>query len=221
MNSVKTLFVKASGMTFYGPARIVLVALLFISLPGHQAWGYATPEQDIGGAVQQLLDEFTSRREELKKDKEMLYQMVDDITRPYFDFDKISKLILAKNWKAASDRQRKGFSEEFQQLLIRTYATALFKYTGKEKMKFTSSKIKDRKGTKSATLESEVTLSEGPGIPVNYSLILGDDDIWKIYNMNIAGINLVTNYRKVYGASIRSMGLDALIQSMKDANSKI
>ena len=197
---------------------LFMLVLGAVSIP--QSYAYAPPEEDIGGAVQQLLNEFTARRDELKGDRVALYEMVDRITRPYFDFEKISKLVLAKSWKKATGEQRQAFSEEFRALLIRTYATALFQYTGKEKMAFTSSKIKERKGVKSAVVKSEVQLSDGPGIPVNYSLILGEDDKWKIYNMTIAGINLVTNYRKTYGSSIRQQGIDGLIQAMHEANSK-
>ncbi len=216
INFARTYFPR-----LFATIRVFSLALVLGLTPGQQAYGYDLPEEDIGGAVQQLLDQFTARRGELAGDKQTLYQMVDDITRPYFDFDKISKLVLAKNWKTANPTQRQEFAEEFRRLLIRTYATALFRYTGKEKMQFSSSKIKERSGVKTASLQSEVTLSDGPGIAVNYSLILGEDDNWKIYNMTIAGINLVTNYRKTYGASIRSLGLDGLIQAMKDTNNKV
>jgi phospholipid transport system substrate-binding protein len=88
-------------------------------------------------------------------------------------------------------------------------------------MEFKSSQIKERNGIKSATVETEVNLSEGPGIQVTYSMVLDNSNNWKVYNMTIAGINMVTSYRKTYGASIRSLGLDGLIESMKDANARI
>lgn len=179
------------------------------------------PALIIESAVQQILDEFTARREELTDDKPALYDMVDRVTRPHFDFDKISKLVLAQEWKTATPEQRTAFGEEFRTLLIRTYATALFQYTGKEKMVFTGSEIKERRGVKTASVNSEVTLSEGPGIPVNYSMIQDDQKDWKIYNMVIAGVNMVTSYRKTYGSSIRSLGLDGLIDSMRKANQTI
>ncbi len=185
-------------------------------VPGASA--QESPEAEISTAVDTLLEEFTERRSELADDRPALYEMVDRITRPYFDFDRISKLVLAQSWKTATPEQRMAFGEEFRKLLIRTYATALFQYTGEEKMDFKATEIKERGGLKSATVESEVTLSDGPPIPVNYYMILGEDTQWKIYNMTIAGVNLVTNYRKTYGASIRSLGLDGLIDSMREAN---
>ncbi|MBX2868765.1 MAG: ABC transporter substrate-binding protein [Acidiferrobacterales bacterium] len=201
--------------------RSLAIALLLWTSVGSAAAQSTSPEKSIENAVQTLLDEFTARRAELESDKPALYEMVDRLTRPHFDFNKISKLILAKNWKNADAKQREAFTNEFRTLLIRTYATALFQYTGKESMAFEPSKIKERKGVKSATVVSEVRLSDGPGIPVIYSMILGDDELWKIYNLKIAGVNMVTNYRKTYGASIRNLGMDGLIESMREANARI
>jgi phospholipid transport system substrate-binding protein len=203
-------------------SQLFVIATFFTCMfTGLQAQAKISPEQAIEGAVQELLDEFTKRRAELNTNKPALYDMVDRLTQPHFDFEKISKLVLAKNWKQASDAQRQAFGTEFRTLLIRTYATALFQYTGKETMEFKSSKIKERKGVMSATVDSEVTLSEGPGIPVSYSMILDKDGSWKIFNMTIAGVNMVSSYRKTYGASIRSLGLDGLIASMKEANNQL
>lgn len=195
-----------------------VVALWFVMLAPLQAQANTSPEQTISVAVDKLLAEFTARRGELEADRRALYGMVDEITRPYFDFDRISKLVLAKNWKDASARQREDFGEEFRRLLIRTYATALFQYTGKETMAFNTTQVKERGGQQFATVESEVSLTDGPPIDVNYYMVLADDSQWKIWNMTIAGVNLVTNYRKTYGASIRSLGLDGLIESMREAN---
>jgi phospholipid transport system substrate-binding protein len=201
--------------------QLIVFIVFFVSCSSVlQASAQAAPEKSIEGAVQQLLDEFTARRDELETDKPALYAMVDRVTRPHFDFGKISKLILAKNWKSATESQRAEFSEQFRTLLIKTYATALFQYSGNEKMEFITSRVKEKNGVKSARVESEVTLSDGPGIPVNYSLIFGKDNTWKIYNMTIAGVNLVTSYRKTYGASIRSLGLDGLIESMREVNTR-
>jgi len=197
-----------------------IVSIVLIFSVGSANAQDTSPEKSIELAVQNLLDEFTSRRAELQTDKAALYSMVDRLARPHFDFNRISKLILAKNWKKADEAQRTAFTNEFRTLLIRTYATALFQYTGKEKMIFAPGEIKDRKGVKSATVNSEVKLSDGPGIPVIYSMILSDDQEWKIYNLKIAGVNMVTNYRKTYGASIRSQGLDGLIESMREANAR-
>ncbi len=199
----------------FAPALFALCMGILTSLPVRAE---PAPEQFIQMAVEELLAEFTLRRGELEGDHPALYHMVDRVTNPYFDFGKISKLVLAQNWKSASTEQRRQFGEEFRKLLIRTYATALFQYTGDGTMAFNTTRIRERGGLKFATVESEITLADGPVIPLRYSMILDGDGRWKIYNITIAGVNLVTNYRKIYSTSIRSLGLDGLIGSMREAN---
>ena len=109
-------------------------------------------------AVQNLIDEFISQRDEFEQDKTKLFAMVDRVAVPLFDFDRISKLVLAKYWKKATPEQRETFSEEFRKLLIGTYATALFQYTGNESVNFTGSKITERKGRQFAVVNSQVSL---------------------------------------------------------------
>ena len=197
------------------PTLLAICLGILISLPVRAE---SPPEQVIQMAVEELLEEFVLRRSELEGDHPALYHMVDRATHPYFDFGRISKLVLAQNWKSASTEQRRQFGEEFRKLLIRTYATALFQYTGNGSMAFSTTRIKERGGMKFATVESEITLEDGPSIPLKYSMVLASDNRWKIYNMTIAGVNLVTNYRKIYSTSIRSLGLDGLIGSMREAN---
>ena len=179
------------------------------------------PHVLIEKTVQSLLDEFTSQREALEADKRELYALVDRVAAPLFDLKRISKLVLANHWKQASPQQREEFTEEFKKLLIGTYATALFNYTGDEKITFTGSEITERKGRKSAVVRSEITLSGGqPPVPVDYWLLLGKDERWRIYNLEVAGLNLITNYRNTYAAAISGLGMDGVIDSMKQVNAK-
>ncbi len=211
------------------PAAILLAAtLLLASIPAAAAAAaLEKPAQLIEETVQTLLDQFTSQRERFEADELALFAMVDRVAVPLFNFERIAKLVLARNWRQASEQQRAEFAEQFKKLLINTYASALFQYTGNETVLFTGSKITERKGRKFAVVNSEVTLSGGAPIPVDYSLILeaaegdgGSDDggSWKIYNLSINGLNMVTNYRNTYAAAIDQLGLDGVIESMKQTN---
>ena len=52
-------------------------------------------------------------------------------------------------------------------------------------------------------------------------MLLGRDDVWRIYNLTIGGINMVTNYRATYAAAVDDLGLDGVLQSMREANAKL
>jgi len=177
------------------------------------------PQALIEQTVQDLLDRFTARREALDGDQRALFTLVDQVASPLFDFERISKLVLAQNWRRASAQQRDEFRDEFRKLLIATYATALHKYSGDERMAFNASQITERKGRKFAEIKSEVTLAGGAEpIAVIYSMLLDKRGDWKIYNLTVGSLNMIVNYRNTYAALIGEHGMDGVIEKMKRSN---
>ena len=199
------------------------LAILLAICVGNSA-GYAAANDDpalvIDSTVKSLFDEFTASRDRLESNKDELFVLVNDIASPLFDFNYISKLVLAKSWKKASEQQKTDFALEFKRLLIVTYATALFQYTGEETMSFGETGFREKKGVKLAKVNTEVFINEGSPIPVVYDMIKKEDGDWKIYNLTVGDLNMVLNYRNVIQSSIQSDGLDALILSMKENNQK-
>lgn len=179
------------------------------------------PATLIDTSVKKLFSEFTESRVQLESNKQELFALVDNTASPLFDFGYISKLVLGKNWKKATDVQKTEFAEEFKDLLIVTYATALFQYTGNEKMIFGETEFREKKSTQFAKVNTEVTLSAGGNpIPVVYDMILRDQQDWKIYNLTVGDLNMVLNYRSVIQSSIHREGLDGMITMMKENNRK-
>ena len=178
------------------------------------------PSAVVEKTVTELLDEFVAKRDQLETNNKDLFELVDRIASPLFDFNYISRLVLAKSWKKASELQRLQFAEEFKNLIIVTYATALFRYTGDETMVFGETGIKERQGVKFGTVNTEVTISGGPPISVVYALIKKPDETWKIYNLTVGDLNMVLNYRNVIQSTIHNDGLDGMIASMKENNEK-
>ncbi len=199
-------------------ARMIscIAALL---LTANVAAASVAPDELVRTTINELIEELESRRGELQADKRKLYSMVENVVVPHFAVPVIARLVLARHWRSASESQRDAFADEFKKLLIRTYATALFEYTGKEKMEVRPPKMKE--GERRARVETEVTLPDGPPVPVNYSFLQDDAGEWKIYDVDIDGISLVTNYRSSYGQIIGQKGLDGLIADLKEKNTNL
>jgi phospholipid transport system substrate-binding protein len=178
------------------------------------------PAALIDETVQSLFGEFSKRRAELEGNSKELYELVERVASPIFDFDYISRLVLAKSWKKANDQQRREFSDEFRRLMVVTYATALFRYTGNETMTFGDTTMKEVKSRQFAAVNTEVVIGDGPPVSVVYSLILNESNQWKIYNLTVGSLNMVLNYRNVIQSTIHSEGLDGMIASIKDNNDK-
>ncbi len=176
------------------------------------------PQVLVKDSTEKMLQALKDNEVEVKEDPSVIYGLVESIIMPHFDFNKIAKLALGKNWRKASKEQRIKFTEEFRLLLIRTYSTAMLEYTD-QKINYlpTSGNLKKKK----VKVPMEIIQSGGPSIPMALSMYQNKADIWKVYDVKIDGISLVTNYRSTFSAQIRKEGMDKLIESLAQKNEKV
>lgn len=210
-----------TGANFVTRERLRWLIAVWMGLLVAMPSGYAEedPAVVISERVNTLLDEFVAQREQLEGNKSALFELVDRVASPLFDFNYITKLVLAKNWKKATAEQRLDFATEFKRLLINTYATALFRYTD-QSMTFGETTYKEKQGVRFATVNTEVLAqSGGQPITVVYSM-LNPGDGWKIYNLTVADLNLAINYRNVIQSIVQKEGLEGAIEVMKTKNDK-
>ena len=176
------------------------------------------PDQLIQQTVEQLINELTEHKEKLKNDRNRLYEMVDRMIVEHIAVDKVAKLVLARHWREASTEQQTRFADAFKTLLIRTYATALFDYTGREEMNFRPLQLNDDDRT--TVVRTDIKLPGEPAISVNYRFLRQENGDWKIFDVTIGGISLVTNYRASYAGIIQARGLDGLIEMLQKKTQK-
>ena len=176
------------------------------------------PDVLVKDTTDKVISELTAKREELKKDHARLYAMVDEIVFPHFDFIRMSKSVLGRRyWTKASDAQKKEFIDQFQTLLVRTYATALFQYTGQE-IKYKTLRMKPDQSV--VLIRSEIAQDSGAAIPLNYRLAKSKASDWKVYDVAISGASLVKTYQTSYRRIIRDKGMQALIEMLVEKNSQ-
>ena len=176
------------------------------------------PQTLVKNASDKMLKALEDNQAELEKSPEKIYSLVEDILMPYFDFEKMSKLALGKNWRQLDKEQRFQFVEEFRLLLIRTYSTAMLEYTNEE---IRLLPFRDDVSRKRVTVPMEVIQPAGPSIPMALSLFQNDSSEWKVYDVKIDGISLVTNYRSSFATEIRNKGVDSLISDLAERNAKL
>ena len=146
--------------------------------------------------------------------QDKVFALAEEKIIPNFNFDKVSRLVLGKNWTKATPEQKTAFQAEFRSLLIRTYATALSKYKN-QTIEYKPLRLAD--GATSATVKTLIVQPGGQPIAVDYSLEK-HTDAWKVYDIVIEGVSLVTNYRSQFTQEIRQNGLDSLIKKLSDKN---
>lgn len=176
------------------------------------------PQALVKKASDDMLAALAENEAELEENPDKIYSLVEAILMPHFDFEKMSKLALGKNWRQANAEQRVRFTEEFRLLLIRTYSTAMLEYTDEE---IRMLPFRDDISRKRVSVPMEVVQPAGPAIPMALSLYQNKQDEWKVYDVKIEGISLVTNYRSSFANDIRQGGVEGLIENLAKRNAKV
>ena len=188
--------------------------LIFSVLASNPGFAQSDPQQTLQTSIDSLVKEFTTHRTKFEENKGELYAFAERAIDDNWDFGKMAQLVLGKNWRRISDDQKQRFTQAFKNLLVRTYATTMFKYTGKEAIALEAPIYKGT-GNKRAVINASGTLGDGSEpIPLAFSMFLDKDGMWRIYNISAAGISLVTTYRSSYGQIIAAKGIDSLIDSI-------
>jgi phospholipid transport system substrate-binding protein len=146
--------------------------------------------------------------------QQKLFAVVEEKILPNFDFDRVCRMVLGKNWKSASPEQQALFQKEFRSLLLRTYATALGKYRDQV---IEYRPMQTDASEKNVTVKTQIIQKGGQPIAVDYSLVKGPAG-WKVYDITIESVSLVTNYRSQFSSEIRLNGLDSLNKKLADKN---
>ncbi|MGR8981290.1 MAG: MlaC/ttg2D family ABC transporter substrate-binding protein [Gammaproteobacteria bacterium] len=142
-------------------------------------------------------------------------QFVDGVIYPHTDFDKISPLVLGKNWRTATANERERFNKEFRIMLIRTYSRAFVEYNDWT-IRFPP--LAMTKDASKVIVRTEVLQPGLNPVDVNYRMFLNKDG-WKVYDIMIEGVSLVTNYRSTFNEQIQRKGsLSAVIDDLAKRN---
>ncbi len=181
-------------------------------------FGVANAEILPDALVKQTADEVLAI---IKNDKEIqagnqqqLFAVVEEKILPNFDFDRVCRLVLGKNWRTATPEQQASFQKEFRSLLLRTYATALGKY--KDQV-IEYKPLHSEPDAKNVSVKTQIIQPGGPPVAVDYSLAKTANS-WKVYDIVIESVSLVTNYRSQFSNEIRQNGLDSLNKKLADKN---
>lgn len=181
--------------------------------------GLASADVAPDALVKQTADDVLAT---LKTDKEAqagnqkkIFAIAEEKILPNFDFDRVCRMVLGKNWKVATPEQQSTFQKEFRSLLLRTYASALGKYRDQT---IEYKPMRSEAGAHDVTVKTQIVQPGGQPIAVDYSLTKTDAGAWKVYDIVIEGVSLVTNYRSQFSNEIRQNGLDSLNKKLADKN---
>jgi len=188
------------------------VLLAFVSL-GVRA-DMPEPEALIRNTVDEVLAIVKQDKDIQTGNNKKVTELVDAKVLPHFNFTHMTRLAVGKNWRNATPEQKKNLEIEFRNLLVRTYTTAFTTYKDQEV------EVKPLKMANDATDVTVKTfiLNKGkPPLPVNYDMEKTAND-WKVYDLSIEGVSLVTNYRGTFAEQVQKSGIDGLIKTLVENN---
>ena len=194
--------------------KLLTTLALSLSLLVGVAAAQTPPDVLVKETTDRVLNELEERKAQLKQNPGTAGELVREIVLPHFDFALMSRLVLARNWRTATPEQQERFTEQFQELLIRTYGTSLAAYSG-QKVNYLP--MQPSPDENRAVVRTEIRQSDGPAIPLHYMLRQGRDG-WKVFDVVIDGVSLVQNYRTSFASEIQQRGLDGLIERLVERN---
>jgi len=195
------------------PAAFVaclLLASAVVANPG-------PPDAVIEGAVAELSEKLSGRKEELAENRDELYALINDILLPRFDRKLAAQLVLAKHWRTATDEQRERFINAFYNSLLRKYADGLLEF---DEDRIEVVEFRGDTSARRSLVKTNVTLDDGTQVPVHYDLV-NRGDHWLIFNVKVEGVSYVSNFRTEIDSEIRTSSLQAVIDRLEtEASSK-
>ncbi len=166
------------------------------------------PDVAVKETTEKMRDLINTNHAAYKADKAKFYAVVDEVLVPRFDVKGIAKLVLGRNWKAATPAQRARFTNSFKNSLIRNYADALLDNYDTVEARFQPLRLVG--GETDVTVKAELKRKVGKPISVGFSMQLVDTE-WKVYDVILENLSLVTNFRSQFNEEIKKNGIEALI----------
>lgn len=173
-----------------------------------------SPDALVKQTAEEVLAVIKNDKEIQAGNQQKLFALAEEKILPNFDFDRVCRMVLGKNWKAATPEQQASFQKEFRSLLLRTYASALGKY--KDQV-IEYKPLHTEPSAQNVSVKTQILQPGGQPIAVDYSLVKSDTG-WKVYDIVIESVSLVTNYRSQFSNEIRQNGFDSLIKKLADKN---
>lgn len=186
----------------------------FLLPPGVQAQETA-PDVLVKNVTNEVLDIIRKDKDIKAGSTKRAIELVEQKVLPHFNFSRMTALAVGKDWRQADEAQKKALTEAFKELLVRTYSNALIAYKN-ETVDFKPFKM--QAGETDVTVRTAIN-QHGAKQPItlDYSLEKLSSG-WKVYDVVVAGVSLVTNYRSSFATEVRNGGIDGLIKTLQAKN---
>ncbi len=208
--------IRSNKCSYYG-SFLIIFAIAVLSTASVFAAEAEPPVKLLKDISNQVIKILVDDSAQLKADPARVYEIVNNYILPHLDNVTMAKLALGKNWRKANRVQKLAFVDEFCTLLVRTYSKSLLEF---KNQRIIFSPVKLSKNTRIISVRAEVIQPGGPSIPLAYRMRL-KNNAWKVYDISVDGISLVTSYRGTFTQEVRKSGISGLLKYLREKNSKL
>jgi len=189
---VGTLFIRLAALT-----RLLLISLslMFVCTTSTAAQNITAEE-----AVDQYISALLMTMEEIKPlyetDREAYFSGVENALAEFVDFREVARGVMAKYGQGpngASAEQLDRFAVVFRSSLVEFYGSALAEFGGVE-YEFIKNTQESRNPERSSNVRMSILGDDGDRIEIQYTMFMNEDDIWKLRNLYVEGVNLRRQY---------------------------
>jgi len=175
------------------------------------------PDALVKSVTEQVIAVIKQDQDIQTGNKRKTIALVEQKVLPHFDFTRMTALATGVHWRKATPEQQTILVEQFRTLLVRTYSTALSAYRNQA---IDVKPLRGRAGDAEVVVRSEVKQSGAAPMTIDYSMEKAPTG-WKVYDVAVGGISLVTTYRETFANEVQSGGIEGLIKSISEKNQKL
>ncbi|MCX7893752.1 MAG: ABC transporter substrate-binding protein [Burkholderiales bacterium] len=195
-----------------------LFALLPLAVLAPPAQAQETaPDALVKSVSQEVLDIVRRDKDIQSGNTRKTIELVETKVLPHFDFVHMTALAMGPNWRRATPEQQRALTDQFRTLLVRTYSTALSSYKNHT---IDFKPLRAQPGDNDVIVRSEVKQPGQQPVSIDYSMEKTAAS-WKVYDVQVGGVSLVTTYRDTFTNEVRQGGIDGLIRSLEDKNRQL
>ena len=189
-----------------------LVAALFIPIAQAQV---LAPDVLVKTITEEVVAILKQDKDIQAGDPKKVAELLETKVVPHFNFTRMTRIAMARNWRSASPEQQKELTGEFKTLLVRTYSTAISSYRDQ---KIDYRPLRAKPEDTEVTVKSEVKQSGSSQlVSIDYEMEKTPNG-WKVYDVKVGGVSLVTTYRDTFASEVKDRGVDGLIKSLSAKN---
>lgn len=193
-------------------ALLLVCASLLLPMGGRA--DETAPDVLVKQVTNEVLDIVRMDKEIQSGSTKWAIELVEQQVLPHFNFTRMTALAVGRDWRKASPAQQQALIDEFRTLLMRTYSNALIAYRNQT---VAYKPFRMQPGETDVTVRTQINQPSGKSITLDYSLEKQAQG-WKVYDVIVGGVSLVTNYRESFSTEVRNGSIDSLVQSLQAKN---